>query len=259
MPRPRRRLALAAGCILAIGCAASSGRVPAPEGAGALSGTVTYRERMALPADAVVDVWLCDLSPGPALTALLGETSVDAGGRQVPIPFRMAVDPARLAPDRDYGVRAVIRGPSGPLFESPEPVLVLTKGRPASVELVLVRASGTGAVAPADLLGTSWALTAMFVDGAEVGGQATMEFPASGRVAGRAFCNRYVGPVELASGRVRVGSLAATQMACAEPLMTQEQRFLAALGRAARIERAGDTLTLRDGAGEALLRFTRVP
>lgn len=110
----------------------------------AITGTVSYRERMALPPDAVLEAWMTDITPGIIVTQqLLAEARVPVDGRQVPIPFEMTFDPAIIAEDHDYGVRAVLRTADGtPLFESAEPVRVLTKGNPSHAELLLVRAGG---------------------------------------------------------------------------------------------------------------------
>jgi heat shock protein HslJ len=60
------------------------------------------------------------------------------------------------------------------------------------------------------------------------------EFTADGRVAGDAGCNRYTGSARAeASGSLSVGPLASTRMACAQGVMDQEARYLAALGSAA--------------------------
>ena len=53
---------------------------------------------------------------------------------------------------------------------------------------------------------------------------------ANGTVSGSGGCNQYSGPVEYANGRIRIGPLISTKMACAESdLMQLEQKFLDAL------------------------------
>jgi heat shock protein HslJ len=53
---------------------------------------------------------------------------------------------------------------------------------------------------------------------------------ANGTVSGRGGCNQYSGPVEYANGRIKIGPLISTKMACAEPgLMHIEKKFLGAL------------------------------
>lgn len=111
-------------------------------------GTVAYRERMALPADATVDVWITDIGSGIVAMAILSETTVTANGRQVPLPFELTVDPSRVNADRPYGIRAVIRAGGEVIFESRAPMPVLTQGHPTTVALMLARPASASA-APA--------------------------------------------------------------------------------------------------------------
>ena len=85
--------------------------------------------------------------------------------------------------------------------------------------------------------------------------QSTLEISASGHVAGRGGCNRYVGSVEIKGNSIQFGELASTRMACPEALMNQEDRFLQAL-RDVRSWKIEDTkLLLFDAAGNIRLRF----
>lgn len=60
-------------------------------------------------------------------------------------------------------------------------------------------------------------------------GSVTLSF-GEGRVSGRASCNRYSGPVEYGKGRIKIGALISTKMACMEDgLMQQETTYLNAL------------------------------
>lgn len=120
--------------------AAAPGPPPAADVASTITGTVAYRERMALPPDAEVEVWVTDTSPGLVTMAILAQATVVAAGRQVPIPFTLTVDPARVEAAHTYGIRAVIKSGGQVLFQTPEPVPVLTGGQPATVSLLLTRA-----------------------------------------------------------------------------------------------------------------------
>jgi heat shock protein HslJ len=60
-------------------------------------------------------------------------------------------------------------------------------------------------------------------------GSVTLSF-GEGRVSGRGSCNRYSGPVEYGRGKIKVGALISTKMACMEDgLMKQESTYLNAL------------------------------
>lgn len=230
----------------------------APATPAAVRGTVAYRERMALPADATVDVWITDIGSGVVTMAILGETTVAANGRQVPLPFELTFDPARVNGDCPYGIRAVIRAGGQTLFESREPTPVLTQGQPTTVALMLTRvqAEAPAAAAPT-LVGTAWRLEDLAGAGVVSGAEATLEFPEAGRVAGRGSCNRFFGPVTITGSAITFGLLGSTMMACADPVGAQEAKYFAALRGAERFEIDGTTLRLFSAGLAAPLRFTR--
>jgi uncharacterized lipoprotein YbaY len=114
-----------------------------PRGVGILKGTVAYRERVALPADAVVDVWITDITPGIIVPQVItAETSIKSGGRQVPLPFELTFDPGRIVATHRYGVRAVIKSGGKVLFQSGSATPVITQGNPTQVQLILTQAGG---------------------------------------------------------------------------------------------------------------------
>jgi heat shock protein HslJ len=223
-------------------------------------GTVDYRERMALPDDATVDVWITDIGSGIVTMAILGETTVAARGRQVPLPFELAIDPARVNAARPYGIRAVIRSGGTMLFETREPTPVLTQGHPTTVTLMLTRVAPETPAEPTAmpaLAGTAWRLEDLGGTPVVSGIEATLEFPDSGRVAGQASCNRFFGPVTITGDAIQFGVLGSTRMACPEPASAQETRYLSALRGANRFEIDGASLRLFSTGLPAPLRFTR--
>jgi copper homeostasis protein (lipoprotein) len=112
-----------------------------------VSGTLTYRERIALPSSATVEVTIEDVSRAdvPAVVVLRERM---AAGRQVPIPFEVAYDTNRIEPTHRYVLRARISDGDRVLFTSPEPVLVITQGHPSRVAIVLRAAQGASAPRP---------------------------------------------------------------------------------------------------------------
>lgn len=75
-------------------------------------------------------------------------------------------------------------------------------------------------------------------------------------VSGESACNRYFGEFTLVDGRVTLGSLGGTEMACAEPVMAIEAAYLAGLGKVDSALIDGDVLVLGGPATE--LRFERL-
>jgi putative lipoprotein len=202
----------------------------------AVRGTVAYRERMALPAEASVDVWITDIGSGVVTMAILAETTVAANGRQVPLPFELPLDPSRVNADRPYGIRAAIRAGGQTLFETREPTPVLTLGQPTTVALMLTRVPAESpAATPPSLVGTAWRLEDLAGAGVVSGAEATLEFPEAGRVAGRGSCNRFFGPVTITGSAITFGLLGSTMMACADPVGSQEAKYFAAPLRFTRI------------------------
>ena len=75
---------------------------------GTISGTVSYRQRMALPADAVIHVQLLDMSVWETPPPVVAEEKFTLGNRQVPVPFELKVDPAKIDLKHSYALRARI-------------------------------------------------------------------------------------------------------------------------------------------------------
>lgn len=113
---------------------------------GSLSGSVTYRERMALPSDAALLVQLSDISIADAPAPVIAETTLAVAGRQVPLPFELGYDTGRVDSNRTYAVRATIRSGGRMIFTTDTAHHVITRGNPSRVELLLVHVSGSDSV-----------------------------------------------------------------------------------------------------------------
>lgn len=73
-----------------------------------LTGTATYRTRQALPAGAVVDVRLVDISRADAPADVLARQVLVTAGEQVPLPFSVTYAPGAVQDRRRYAVQATI-------------------------------------------------------------------------------------------------------------------------------------------------------
>jgi len=113
-------------------------------GPGTVTGTVTYKHRMALPPDAVVDVSLQDTTLADAPARIVGRTTIATRGAQVPIPFRIDYDPAGIDPSHRYTVRATITVDGKLLFTSPTAYPVLTRGAggEAAIDVYMIMPDG---------------------------------------------------------------------------------------------------------------------
>ncbi len=124
------------------GCSTAS-VVPAAGGSDVaqITGTVTYRERIALPPTAVVKLQLVDVSRADALAVVLGEQLIETAGRQVPFEFVIPYDPARIDERMSYAVQVRIEAGGRLLFINDQRYAVITRGAPSHVDLVLKAAN----------------------------------------------------------------------------------------------------------------------
>jgi putative lipoprotein len=105
-----------------------------------VAGVLTYRERIALPPEAVAVISVVDLSGADSQNSLLGRTEIVGPGNP-PIPFEVRYQPAAVNPERPYGVRAQIAVQRELWFMTDRPYPVLTLGAPSDTEIMLVRPS----------------------------------------------------------------------------------------------------------------------
>ena len=226
-----------------------------------IEGTATFRERMALPANAVFEAVLADVSRAGAPAAVIGRTRISSPGSP-PYRFTIAYDPPKIDPKRSYAVRARILVGDKLLFTTDTSYPVLTRGNPSSVAVVLRRVgarppaqSAPGPSAPSPLEKKRW--TAVELGGRPVADDATrapyLEFDA-GRVAGFDGCNRLTGSYELSGEAIKFGAIASTRMACLDA-SDAAPRLHEALQKAGRWRISGDELELSSADGTRLARF----
>lgn len=219
-------------------------------------GTVTYRERMALPRGATVEVRLEDVSVADAPAVSLGEQTITVEERQVPFAFEVPYAAEAIEPRRRYGVRATIRAPDGALlFTTTEHHRAFDDAgqaiQPADLVLQRVR-SDTPANAPAPSTGSitagPWRLTAMSLAGASEQPVAamplyTIEFGVDGRYNGRADCNRYAGSYDRPGpNRLAMTAGIATLAACPPGSIADD--FIRAVATASAYRVEGEILRL---------------
>ena len=118
------------------------GQGPASAQVGHVKGTATYRERMALPPNAVFEATLEDVSRADAPSEIVGQTRIEGPGNP-PIRFEISYDPSRINPKNRYTVRARILVGGRLFFTSDQSYPVLTGGQGNEVE-VLLRRAGSG-------------------------------------------------------------------------------------------------------------------
>lgn len=142
-PRSLRFLPMVSAMLLMVGCVATGDHDHGPaadhdhgKGTGAakavdgtaLTGNVTYRQRIALAPEAIVKVWLQDVSrPGLPVPEILDEQEIRRPG-QVPIPFSLRYDPATIDPTHTYTLLVRIYEGDRTRFTNAKPFPVITNG-----------------------------------------------------------------------------------------------------------------------------------
>ncbi|HMQ03282.1 MAG TPA: YbaY family lipoprotein [Pyrinomonadaceae bacterium] len=109
-----------------------------------VSGTVTYRQRMALPRTAVLTVKIVDVSRQDVSSPVIAEQRIETAGKQVPFSFDIAYDRSRIQERNRYAVQAEIRDGSRLLFITDTSYPVITQNNPRNVEITVVPVGGGG-------------------------------------------------------------------------------------------------------------------
>jgi heat shock protein HslJ len=118
--------------------------------------------------------------------------------------------------------------------------------------------AGCGTEPAVPLETTFWVCAQISADGelTDVLGDSFIDlYLQNGQATGSSGCNRYNGAYAVDGDSITIGPLMSTLIACEEPLMEQEQAFLAALEAAEAYSIEGETLTLSGADGAALAVF----
>lgn len=127
---------LAALVLLAIPGLASA------QGAGAVSGTISVRERVAIPANAVVTVQIAELPAAGRPAVVIAEQRFTTNGAQPPYRYSISYDTTRIDNAKQYTTQANISVSGQARYTTNTVYRVITQGAPVSnVNMVLV---GTG-------------------------------------------------------------------------------------------------------------------
>jgi len=222
--------------ILLVACAAAS---PALAETMTLTGEVTYRERIALPANAVLRVRLMDTETADGPVPIEARAAIAPGG-QVPLTFTLRFDDRVIEPGHAYALTAEITSGNVIWFRNIEPyavnpllpddpVIIVTDFTGATTEdsgppIVTDLPSAT------PILDVTWRAESIGGNPLLPHSEATLSIAGDMRAGGRGGCNSYFAQAEIAGESLRFSAVAATRMACASADITQqEQNFFAAL------------------------------
>ncbi len=125
--------------LFAIVLTAIPGLAAAQSTPAAVSGTLSLRERVALPGNAVVTVQIAEVAAAGRTGALIAEQRFTTNNAQPPFRYTVTYDPARIDPNRLYTVQANISVGGQVRFTTNQVYRVITGGTPVSdVNIVLV-------------------------------------------------------------------------------------------------------------------------
>ncbi|WP_192181374.1 YbaY family lipoprotein [Mesorhizobium amorphae] len=217
-----------------------------------LKGEVMYRERIALPPNAVLSVQLADVSLADAPAAIIGERKVAPAG-QVPIKFEISFDPQVIRPNMTYALQARITVDDRLMFISDTRHQVdPLSDAPQTIMLKMVAPDDKAAGA---LLGQSWLVE--YIDGIGVIAepQATFRVSEAGKAGGSGPCNVYFATAKVDGSTIAISEIGSTFKACAPDVMAEEKALFEALARAASYHVDAGKLTITDKDGKDILRF----
>tara|TARA_R110002124_G_scaffold61744_4_gene169008 strand:- start:478 stop:1626 length:1149 start_codon:yes stop_codon:yes gene_type:complete len=138
---------LAAGCSQINSKNSASDTTPQEQAAPATEqviGSISYRERIALPPGSVAHIKLSDVSRADAPSILLAEQNTTMFAKQVPVPFTLKVEPAMFDLRNSYSVSAQIRSAEGQLLWTTDSANLIDVTQPVADmgTLMLIKVSG---------------------------------------------------------------------------------------------------------------------
>lgn len=219
-----------------------------------VKGEATYRERIALPPDAVLEVQLADVSRADAPATIVAEQKITPAG-QVPIRFKLKFDRSAVRPHASYALQARITV-DGRLWFVTDTRHQIDPLRTDRATLMLTRVSQAAGPAPR-IFDTTWLAEDIGGRGVIDTARSTLRIERSGRASGLGACNRYFASAKIEGSSVSFAGVGATMMACAPAMMDQERKLFEALRKAASFRFEQGKLHLVDAKGRDLARFAK--
>ena len=255
-----------------VGCAGGPADSGPSNASGLITGTASFRERLALPDNAVFEAVLEDVSRADARAVVLGQQNIGPAGNP-PYTVRIPFDASKIDPRGRYNVRTTIRvndqlwfisDTANPVLQGPDNtqvnVLMKRVSQPTTTQPGAdggpAVATGTALVAPG--WRHNWRVT-------QINGQAitsasgprapTLAFDAQkASISGNSSCNGYSAGYSLTGSQIQFGPVMATKRACATSV---EGPFFAALQATRSLRANGPRLLLQDANGRTVLALTR--
>lgn len=223
----------------------------------ALNVTVTYRERIALPPDAQLDVQLLDTSrPGAGAQRIATQRFAMT---KVPETVTLTYDPQVIGDPSTYAIVASIWSGDIRIFRTTDRHDAFGD-TPIKITLSRVMMEDMDTSLPRPISGIAWAVTEINGTAWANNDPATLMIDSDGGVSAFGGCNRFNGALLPSdTGIAFPQHFAATKMACPNDIEASERAFITALGRVSDYVRYGSGLVMTDVDGNAVLHFVERP
>lgn len=200
----------------------------------AITGTVTYLPRIALPPTAVIEISLVDVSRADTPAITLASQQIVSGGRQIPFAFTLPYDSGQIDSRSSYAVQSRITVDGELQFVTTTQFPVVTNGSPTAVE-VRVDLVDQMAGDETQLTNTVWQLEQIQYSDDKLleptsPGDYTVEFMEDGQMSIRADCNQTLGSFTEEGSSLSIDLGPTTLAAC--PPESIDQEYLQALQNA---------------------------
>lgn len=227
---------------------------------GTVEVTVSYRERIALPPDAQLEVELLDVSRADARATRIASQRFAMTG--VPMTVTLTYDPQLVSDTARFSLGAVIWSGDRQIFALMPPAMLPDgpDAGPVDVMLAMVTEEGTDADPTLPITGIAWRVTEILGEPWSGNDPATLAIDEEMRFSIFGGCNRFAGQLALEGNSISFPpEFAGTLMACPEAVEAQERTFFDALRRVTNHVRYGAGLVLTDAGGNALMHFEQAP
>lgn len=263
--------ALGLASAMVAGCAGGPANPGPAANSSVITGTATFRERLALPDNAIFEAVLEDVSRADARAVVLGQQQIGPAGNP-PYTLRIPYDASKIDPRGRYNVRATIRVNDQLWFVSDTANAVLQGPGNTQANVLMKRVgqgtpppttgSGGGAVTGTALVAQAWRhnwrvtqINGQAITSASGPSAPTIAFAADkASISGNSSCNGYSAGYQLQGTQIQFGPAMATKRACANSV---ERPFFAALEATRSLQSNGPLLLLQDANGRTVLALTR--
>lgn len=227
-----------------------------------LKGDVVYRERMALPENAQIEVTLTDKSAQDQSSTVVATTTFTPTA-STPFPYELKFDSEALKPGDTYELSARITV-DGKLFFASKQNKTLFKGEEKDTTIFVMRASDS---TPDEALNAAqnnklpegeWSIIAIQGKNVIERAPATLKIEENNRISGKSGCNSYGGGIKAEDdNKVSLSRMISTQMICDQDLMKQELDLFKAFGLITSYSVSNKELTFFDKDKKPVLKLSR--